>query len=149
MSDESNKTSLTETSNYQLMNLENVTDLVNIELEIRGDPYWFGRPRKLPSAKATNTGSTYPDYFRGAPYFLLDTRFGQEYSDDGLIHTDQLDIFAGIYQVIVVTSQFQNGVFTQFLKSIRSSNFKSNIISKILTAVDSTEPREYADDEME
>ena len=40
-SDEDNKTSQTQKSNYQLMNLENMADLLNIELEIRGDPYCF------------------------------------------------------------------------------------------------------------
>ena len=138
MSDESNKTSLTETSNYQLMNLENVTDLVNIELEIRGDPYWFGRPRKIPSAKLTSSKSVYPDYYKGAPYFLLDTRFGEEYDlADGLIHTNQLDIFAGVYQVVTVTSLFQNGVFTQHLKSVRQMSFKNNVISKLMLEADS------------
>ena len=131
------------------MNLENVTDLVEIELEIRGDPYWFGRPRKVTNAKQQNIKTKHPDYFKGAAYFLLDTRFGDEYSDDGLIHTDQLDMFAGLYMVTTVTASFNNGVFTQFLKSLRQLQIKNNVISKLLLAVDSTEPREYYDDEME
>ncbi len=148
-SDDDNKTSKTQDSNYQLMNLENVTDLVEIELEIRGDPYWFGRPRKVTNAKQQNIKTKHPDYFKGAAYFLLDTRFGDEYSDDGLIHTDQLDMFAGLYMVTTVTASFNNGVFTQFLKSLRQLQIKNNVISKLLLAVDSTEPREYYDDEME
>ena len=135
--DEDNKTSQTQESNYQLMNLENVTDLVNIELEIRGDPYWFGRPRKVSNAKQQNIKTQHPDFFKGSCYFLLDTRFGEEYNEkDGLIHTDQLDIFAGVYQVTTVTSMFQGGTFRQYLKAIRMMNFKNNVISKLLLAAE-------------
>ena len=137
--DEDNQTSMTQKSNYQLMNLENVVDLVNIEMEIRGDPYWFGRPRKISNAKVKAFENTYPDYFKGAAYFLLDTRFGEEYSEDGLIHTDQLDIFAGLYQVVTVTSQMQGGIFKQYLKSIRHMSAPNSVISKLLLAADAPE----------
>ena len=149
-SDEDNKTSMTQKSNYQLMNLENVTDLVNVELEIRGDPYWFGRPRKVSNAKQKNIKQDFPDQYQGSCHFLLDTRFGEEYSlDDGLIHTDQLDIFAGMYQVIVVTSNFQQGVFKQYLKAIRMMNYKNTIISKLMLAAKNAQkeqPTEEASD---
>ena len=56
---------------------------------------------------------------------------------DGLIHTNQLDIFAGVYQVVTVTSLFQNGVFTQHLKSVRQMSFKNNVISKLMLEADS------------
>jgi len=136
-SDEDNKTSQTQKSNYQLMNLENMADLINIEIEVRGDPYWFGRPRKISKGKATNIETAYPDYFKGGCYFLLDTRFGAEYnSDDGLVHTDQLDMFAGVYMVTTVTTALANGVFTQFLKAIRMSTIKQNVISKLLLIAD-------------
>ena len=136
-SDEDNKTSQTQKSNYQLMNLENMADLINIEIEVRGDPYWFGRPRKISKGKATNIETAYPDYFKGGCYFLLDTRFGAEYnSDDGLVHTDQLDMFAGVYMVTTVTTALANGVFTQFLKAIRMSAIKQNVISKLLLIAD-------------
>ena len=135
--DEDNKTSQTQKSNYMLMNLENVADLINIELEIRGDPYWFGRPRKVSNAQAKNIATAYPDYFKGGCYFLLDTRFGEEYnSDDGLVHTDQLDMFAGVYMVTTVTSGLSNGEFKQYLKAIRMNAIKSGVISKLLLAAD-------------
>ena len=137
-SDEDNKTSQTQKSNYQLMNLENMADLLNIELEIRGDPYWFGRPRKVSPATSKNIQTAYPDYFKGGCYFLLDTRFGEEYnSDDGLVHTDQLDMFAGVYMVTTVTSALAGGVFTQYLKAIRMSAIKSSVVSKLLLKADS------------
>jgi len=137
-SDEDNKTSQTQKSNYQLMNLENMADLLNIELEIRGDPYWFGRPRKVSPAKSKNIQTAYPDYFKGGCYFLLDTRFGEEYNpSDGLVHTDQLDMFAGVYMVTIVTSALAGGVFTQYLKAIRMSAIKSSVISKLLLKADS------------
>ena len=137
-SDEDNKTSQTQKSNYQLMNLENMADLLNIELEIRGDPYWFGRPRKVSAATSKNIQTAYPDYFKGGCYFLLDTRFGEEYnSDDGLVHTDQLDMFAGVYMVTTVTSALAGGIFTQYLKAIRMSAIKSSVVSKLLLKADS------------
>ena len=75
------------------------------------------------------------------------TKPHEEYSlDDGLVHTDQLDIFAGVYQVTQVTSQFQNGLFTQYLKALRMMNYKNTVISKLMLAAKSTKKEEPTDE---
>jgi hypothetical protein len=95
-----------------LQNLYSGSDLSSIELTIRGDPYWLGKPNSL---YLFNTDNTFADYELGSTYFYLNINLpstpapSREY------------FITGVYRVHSVISEFRNGKFIQYLRANRDS----------------------------
>mgnify|MGYP000936344151 CR=1 FL=1 len=102
-------------------NLENTSDLLTIEMQIRGDPYWLGMPRNY---VLENTGGAFDinqelaDFQLGGQCFFLKVNLPTSDEDAGGRRKPQPDYqLSGVYRVADVISTYQNGQFTQYLKA--------------------------------
>lgn len=105
------------------------SNLQQINMEVRGDPYWLGesdiernrRLRKFNVREQESPNSA--NYLIGEHSFLLDFRTPTEISENtGLTNLDDQTIFKGIYNVNLVSNVFSQGTFTQTLTAIRDIN---------------------------
>lgn len=128
--------------------------LTEIEMEIKGDPYWFGktnleRERELtalffpgipnlpgqgvpsPSNIGTYTAPNDPtpraNYYNYDAHFLLIFRGGQIPDEDtGLPKLEKSVYFSAVYQAITVINKFENGMFTQKINAVRDGLINLN-----------------------
>lgn len=103
----------------------------NIELVIKGDPWWMPisnitqnaiAETIVSGATASATPTINANYLGGDNEILLEFRTGVIISEDtGLAVTDDsgADFFSGLYQVFNVTNMFNKGKFTQQLTCVR------------------------------
>jgi hypothetical protein len=85
-------------------------DMVKIELEIRGDPYW------IPSTDGADI-TIKPAV--GQPYFVLDARQGDDVRATGLMAIDQRNALTAVYNVYTAKHTFTNGEYTTTLTGVR------------------------------
>lgn len=108
------------------------TGLINIDLEIRGDPYWLshsnverrihmkrGAPPLTPASRMAN-------YAQGDNVFMLEFSYPFNLNEDGSINIredaetgDRIDKFTGLYRAVRVTNTFAGGEFRQTIKAQR------------------------------
>lgn len=114
-----------------LNEMKSVTDLLSIEIEIRGDPYWLGSDDfnyKYGTLQKQNQQTIInSDFYSSIVMFLL--RFGipenfQNLYDQNLLIDQYDNFYNGIYFVTSVESTFSKGKFTQKLKSSRLINLE-------------------------
>jgi hypothetical protein len=99
-------------------NLENSADFLQIELGIRGDPYWFGLPNSLYNQQ--RDVDELVDYEAGAPSFFLQVNLPVSDEDLHGRRKPRPDYqLSGVYTVRNVINRFQGGQFTQYLSAIR------------------------------
>lgn len=99
-------------------NLENAADLVRIELGIRGDPYWMGKPNSLYNVQSNVDELV--DFEAGAPSFFLSVNMPINDEDSAGQRKPRPDYhLSGVYTVRNVINRFQNGTFTQYLNAVR------------------------------
>ncbi|MCS7316782.1 MAG: hypothetical protein NZZ41_00465 [Candidatus Dojkabacteria bacterium] len=113
-----------------LNEMNSVVDLISIDLEIRGDPFWLGvddfNYRNSRPNRGENRFSTVnSDYYSSYVMFLL--RVGLPENFENIYNTDlSIDqyenFYNGIYFVTNVESTFSGGKFTQKLKATRLIN---------------------------
>lgn len=104
-------------------------DLVSVNLEILGDPYWlvdsgfanYFSTENAASNQITNDGTA--NYEGGDVYIYLSFRTPADVNTStGLYDFSNLETespFSGIYKVTKVTNTFNNGTFTQELRCLR------------------------------
>lgn len=108
--------------------------LQNINLEIRGDPYWLGASNlerslaQIHQAESAipvrlnddpNIDASRPDYTKGDVMFLLTYRYPRGVTEGGAPNIRFNDFFTGVYFVVTVTHKFDGGSFTQTLNAKR------------------------------
>lgn len=102
---------------------------LNIELEIRGDPWWMPisniLQNSIADAQATSNGAATAggagidnaNFIGGDNEIVFNLRLGVEINEDtGLADLSQSTFYNGVYQVLNVRNEFSNGKFTQVLK---------------------------------
>lgn len=106
---------------------------VNLDLEIRGDPYWLGIGNVDENQLiGTNSGNVDPNlltsawWYSGETGFILRFKTGSAPDENtGLMNLSGSEnnsvAFNGVYIVTTVKSTFSNGRFTQSLKAIRDN----------------------------
>ena len=114
-----------------IANLENSSDLLTIELNIRGDPYWLGQPNSF--YREANSNFDVADYELGGVCFFLKVNMPVEEDANGRRIPRPDFTITGIYQVINVITQYRSGQFIQFLKAVR---IKTMNTSSILGTID-------------
>lgn len=108
-------------------NIENSGDLVEIELGIRGDPYWLGNP----TGQETFSENAAP-YELGGPMFFLNINLPVPENSAGLRIPSSEYYISGVYKVINVISEFRNGQFIQYLKAVRMTKILTDVMSDSL-----------------
>lgn len=108
-----------------IANLENGSDLLTIEMHIRGDPYWLGKPNNYNSGGTTSSTSSLANYDIGGNMFFLKANIPVQENSDGRRIPQRDNVITGLYRVINVINQFRNGQFTQYLKAVRENTIES------------------------
>lgn len=120
-------------------NLYDQTFMLEIEIEIRGDPWWIGMTNIEENEFSTTLGAVNnnANYLIGENMFLLTFKLPSQYNEQtGLMDFAQnSDYFNGIYSVLEVENRFENGAFTQRLKAFKE--LFSQKINKELTPLPS------------
>lgn len=104
-------------------NLESSGDFMQITMEIKGDPFWMGKPNTFYN---NNQGGNIDlaNYETGENLFLLNLNMPiQEVNGRRKPRTEYS--LTGIYRVMSVINRFSEGQFTQNLKAVR--DIASNI----------------------
>lgn len=123
-----------------IFNMFDKSQFVKITLEIRGDPYWIGQTNmeitEFVSGKQGPPGSSsqqYADFIKGENMFLLHFKTGTNYSEQtGLMELDEgSHSFNGIYSVLTVENNFENGSFTQVLLAYKDM-FSQKVSEKLI-----------------
>ena len=118
------------TFNDAIVNSE--TDLVGIDFEIWGDPYYIvdsgmGNYNASPTGSFNINSDGSMDYQNGEVDIIINFRTPVDIRDPGYMKfpaggTKAVGAFSGLYQVIEVTNSWKENVFTQKLKTIRRRN---------------------------
>jgi hypothetical protein len=109
-------------------NLDSINkEMMNITIDIRGDPYWMGHSNveqnsRVPS-DLTTLPKEYAEYLGGDNMFYLIFRSGQAPNEEtGFMEfTSDNQFVNGYYAVTEVTNNFQAGQFLQTLKSFKDT----------------------------
>lgn len=112
--------------NFQEALLNSPADMMSIEMEILGDPYYLadsgvGNFSDTPETFNINQDGTM-NYQSGELDIIINFRTPLDYGSNGLMDFSKgtdANGFSGLYQVLDVTNTFNKGKFTQILKAIR------------------------------
>lgn len=100
------------------LNLNAVESMVEQRIDIRGDPYWLGKPR---GASVTNTNQA--NYSEGGIGYFLHVRFPTYEGEDGFMNQNFENFtITALFRVLTVQSMYTNGEFKQTLTSFRDVN---------------------------
>jgi hypothetical protein len=92
--------------------LENPADLLRIELNVRGDPYWLGHSKSI----LTADGSSIADYTKGGHHIYLHCNLPVADEDASGLRPPRPDYqITAVYKVLNIISKFQDGQFVQYL----------------------------------
>ena len=98
-------------------------DLVNIEMEIKGDPYWIGQ--EYPTDEITTNeaahGESKSSPFSHQLFFLFSVKTAQTPNVTTGIYDTGSTSFSGVYGVTKITNTFSNGLFIQTLSSVKDN----------------------------
>tara|TARA_B100001057_G_C22864805_1_gene956029 strand:+ start:2245 stop:4959 length:2715 start_codon:yes stop_codon:yes gene_type:complete len=110
------------------LNLNSLGDLVQQQINIRGDPYWLGRPK---SRKATLYGANYEK--GGVSYFLNVNFPTYPNQDSGLMQIPEANFgIVGAYRVHTVVANYSEGQFTMTLQSYRDIQTNVGLLYDLL-----------------
>jgi hypothetical protein len=119
-------------------NVENGSDLMTIEIHIRGDPYWLGDPNK--NIVSSDGPSQYAKYDLGGIMFFLKVNLPSDENAQGLRIPQNERVITGLYRVINVINEFKNGLFTQYLKAVREPTIDATNIPEDINEKELSEP---------
>jgi hypothetical protein len=98
--------------------LGQIGDLLNVEIQIKGDPYWLGNPKQDDEPKIDTSRRGVEDHVKtldSQNYILFSLKTPQVVNNTtGLMHLQET-AYSGAYAVRKIESRFLNGKFTQTL----------------------------------
>jgi len=98
-------------------------NLIDISIEVRGDPYWLGFRDDTtidPFMENPTAGESGNMSIINTMMFALEFRFPEQYNEEtGIMEFNDQNIFKGIYSVTNITNKFSDGAFVQDLKAYR------------------------------
>lgn len=112
--------------------LENPADLLRIELYIRGDPYWLGKPKTVGSTSGVNAA----DYTLGGNniFVYANLPVADEDSSTGLRSPRPDYQVTAVYTVLNIINRFQDGQFVQYLDCVLDTATNTPLSIDILLA---------------
>ncbi len=142
-------------------NLTNTNDLLNIDIEIKGDPFWLGLSNlsKKYRGSAAKGLAKFAMYDKGSNMFWLNINTPNEPDKiTGQMSFEDVPSISGIYVVDKVISSFSGGMFTQNLTARRDTGTNYRFVkAELQKGTDSyreednkpsKEKVEYTDDEL-
>ena len=100
------------------INQKNAADLLVIEMQIRGDPYWLGLPKTLENVAITSN-SEIANLLKNSVLFWLHVNLPVSDINEAGVRSPQSNYqFSGLYRVIDIISNFESGQFVQYLKAV-------------------------------
>lgn len=96
-------------------------DMVEVDLEIRGDPYWI--PEKFHKANFNSISPTFQQ-----PYLLILSNSITDYNNAGIFQINERSSLNAIYFVTEVENRFSGGEFSQVLKCKRDLTVEINSV---------------------
>jgi hypothetical protein len=94
-------------------------DMIEIDLEIRGDPYW------IPNNYHTiNEDSVSPVFQQ--PYLIILASSINDYNNGGIFQVNERSSLNALYRIITVQNRFSGGEFVQSLKCYRDLTVEIN-----------------------
>ncbi len=97
------------------------SDMISIELEIRGDPYWIPETFDKP-----NKNSVSPHWQQ--PFLIIIASQTQDYDEAGIFQVNERSSLNAVYNVITVQNRFSGGEFTQVLDCKRDMTIDLNTV---------------------
>jgi len=103
------------------------TQLANVDLDIRGDPYWIGQSNLQrtialrlndPNGGSQSYSPNQPNWVAGDQVFMFTFRYPIVTGNDFVPIFRNDDSFIGIYRATQITSYFSDGIFKQKLHGI-------------------------------
>jgi hypothetical protein len=123
-----------------IANIENQADLMSIELGIRGDPYWLGKPNSFYNT-ALRGGSNLADFERGSNGFYLKCALPYPYEDANGRRKPNVEYeISGFYTVIDVITRYTGGQFTMYLNAVRDLGTNTPTAQDALDGLPNTAP---------
>lgn len=115
-------------------NLENPADMLKIEMAIRGDPYWLGRPKNYFALNNSGPSRTQvADYTLGGNLFYLKVNLPTADENQEGRRKPQPDYqITAVYLVIDVISRFEGGEFKQYLNAVLDTATNAPIVGDVL-----------------
>ena len=114
-------------------------DMLNLNLSIKGDPYWLGQTRlsrrdTKPGSQTNNQEERYADYQAGANVLLFTMRTPESYDDAtgqtrNMIHADTI---SGLFAVYGVEHIFSSGMYTQTLMTYMEDTVSFGLMRSVL-----------------
>ena len=119
-------------------------DLVEIELNIIGDPYWLGMSNI--NKQYQNVGKNVAAHYdSGSNLFYFKLLMPQEHDETGDTVISDSFTLSGLYGVREVISSYNNGGFTQHLYGYRSLASNYNLLKEVLDATEDTNKKAEQD----
>jgi len=120
-------------------NLENTSDLMTIEINIKGDPYWLGMPNSFERKTNSEANEELADYELGGPMFFLNMHLPIDENEAGRRVPRNDYRISGLYRVLNVISNFEGGKFTMYLKARRDTLTNTpTVLNRLLNATTSS-----------
>ena len=122
-------------------NMEASGDMINVEIGIKGDPYWLGPPATA-SGWQGGSGSSgrsfeivdreLADYDIGPQMFLFSMFFPDpEHNSKPYFNK----LYSGVYKAMTVIHQMRGGQFTQFLTGVRETTITEENVKMLVDAL--------------
>lgn len=114
-------------------------DLLKIEMEIRGDPYWLGesdveiynRLTNFDITSESNKINPSANFIRGENCLFLTFNTPKNYDKStGFANVAKADLFIGVYAINKIHHQFSEGKFTQRLECIRDIQTDPKVLAQ-------------------
>jgi hypothetical protein len=123
-----------------ITNIENQADLMSIELGIRGDPYWLGKPNSFYDTALRN-GNNLADFEQGSNGFYLKCALPYPYEDASGRRKPNVEYeISGFYTVIDVITRYTGGQFTMHLNAVRDLGTNTPTAQDALDGLPNTGP---------
>jgi hypothetical protein len=94
-------------------------DMIEIDLEIRGDPYWIPK-----NYHTINEDSVSPVFQQ--PYLIILASSINDYNNGGIFQVNERSSLNALYRIITVQNRFSGGEFVQSLKCYRDLTVEIN-----------------------
>ena len=94
-------------------------DMIEIDLEIRGDPYWIPK-----NYHTINEDSVSPVFQQ--PYLIILASSINDYNNAGIFQVNERSSLNALYRIITVQNRFSGGEFVQSLKCYRDLTVEIN-----------------------